>query len=347
MSNLSVKVGNISLKNPLICGAGEHFIELTGIEKALVAGAGAVVIKSTNESDAAKTQLDKTDYVLLDSEFNKLPWDFNTPKDASLFNRSGLHPKPFHEWLKLAAKADHLAEKHDAYAVASLIPASVDRLIEHAIEVEKVGIRILEVNVGAPHGDEAASGAILLERAAKNISQITRKLRDAVDISLWIKLTGQSQEIPAMTKAAKEAGADAVTLTGRYMGFIPDIETQKPILGTHAAYGGPWALPLTCHHLVKSREKVGKEYPLMATNGARSGRDIIRFMLAGATAAQMTSAIFTDGYQIISNSINELEDYLKDKKMTATELIGLAADRAQSYAEQENNKDYWREFIPD
>lgn len=347
MDNLSVKIGNICLKNPLICGSGEHFIELAGIEKAFVAGAGAVVIKSTNESAAAKAQLDKTDYALLDSEFNKLPWDFNPPKDASLFNRSGLDPKSFQNWLELAVKADTVAQKYNAYAIASLIPASVDKLIEHAIEIEKAGIRILEVNVGAPHGDEAASGAILLEREAENISQITRKLREAVDMPLWIKLTGQSQAIPSMAAAAKNAGADAVTLTGRYMGFIPDIETQAPILGTHAAYGGPWALPLTCHHLVKTREKIGKTYPLMATNGARSGYDIIRFMLSGATAAQMTSAIFTTGYQVISSSINELEDYLKKKNMTANQLIGLAADRVGSYAEQENNKDYWREFIPD
>ena len=50
MPNLTVKIGDISLKNPLICGSGEHFIELSGIDKALKAGAGAVVIKSTNEN---------------------------------------------------------------------------------------------------------------------------------------------------------------------------------------------------------------------------------------------------------------------------------------------------------
>ena len=53
-----------------------------------------------------------------------------------------------------------MAKKFNFYAVASLIPASVEELIENAIRVEKAGIRILEVNVDAPHGKEAAKGAI-------------------------------------------------------------------------------------------------------------------------------------------------------------------------------------------
>ena len=346
MSKLTIKIGDIALKNPLICGSGEHFIELSGIEKALKAGAGAIVIKSTNESDAAKEQLDKTDYALIDSDFNKLDWDFNPPRDASLFNRSGLHPYPFDDWLKMAIEADKLATEYNSYAVASLIPADIDQLIENAIKVEQAGIRILEVNVGAPHGKEAAKGAILLEQEADHIRDITEKLRNAVNIPLWIKLAGQSPEVPDMAEAAYAAGADTVTLMGRYMGFIPDIETGDPILGTHAAIGGPWALPLTAHHLVKTREKIGKEYPLMATNGARDGLDIIRFMMSGATAVQMTSAIFAGGYNVIEKSLEQIEEYLSSKNMPATDLIGLAADRVKTYAEQENKQDYWREFTP-
>lgn len=346
MPNLAVKIGDISLKNPLICGSGEHFIELSGIEKALKAGAGAVVIKSTNESDAAKEQLGKTDYALLDSEFNELKWDFKPPRDASLFNRSGLHPYPFDQWLKMAVEADNLATKYNSYAVASLIPADIDQLIENAIKVEQAGIRILEVNVGAPHGKEAAKGAILLEQEAGHIKEITERLRQAVNIPLWIKLAGQSPEVPSMAEAAYNAGADTVTLMGRYMGFIPNIETGEPFLGTHGAIGGPWALPLTAHHLVKTREKIGKEYPLMATNGARDGLDMIRFMMSGASAVQMTSAIFSGGYSVIEKSLNQIEHFLKEKNMSVNDLIGLAADRVKTYADQENKQDYWQDFTP-
>ena len=347
MKNLAVKIGNTTLKNPLVCGSGEQFIQPSGIQKALDAGAGAVIIKSVNESSAAKEQLTKTDYALLDSDFNQLPWDFDPPREASLFNRSGLFPGSFNGWLKTLTIMDNYAKDKDAYCIASLIPAEISKLIDNAKAVEDAGIRILEVNVGAPHGEEAAKGAILLEREAEHIHEITSKLRSAIDIPFWIKLTGQSSEIPKLTTAAKDAGADAVTLMGRYMGFVPDIDTQDPILGTHAAYGGSWALPLTCHWLVKSREKIGKKYPMLATNGARDGHDIIRFMLSGATAVQMTSAIFTNGYDVIEKSIKQLEDYLNEKNMDAESLIGLAADRVKTYSEQRNKEDYWREFVPD
>ncbi len=346
MKNLDTKIGDINLKNPLICGSSEHFIELSGIEKALDAGAAAVVIKSVNENMAAKEQLDKTDYALIDSNFRKLPWNFQPPRDASLFNRSGLYPEPFAEWLSMASRADKIARKYNSYCVASLIPASLDKLVEHAIAVQRAGIRILEVNVGAPHGNEAAPGAIRLEKNANHIHDIITAVKDAVHIPIWVKLTGQSDDIPAMVKAAKDAGAQSVTLMGRYMGFIPDLETGKPMLGTHAAYGGPWALPITCHQLVKSREKIGTDFPLIATNGARDGLDMLRFLLSGARAVQMTSAIFTSGYKVISRSLIQIEDYLEVKNLELDDIIGMAADRAESYGEQESRKDYWRDFVP-
>lgn len=346
MKNLDTKIGDINLKNPLICGSGEHFIELSGIEKALDAGAAAIVIKSVNENLAAKEQLEKTDYALIDSNYRKLPWNFQPPRDASLFNRSGLYPEPFSEWLSMASRADKIARKYNSYCIASLIPASMEKLVEHAIAVQRAGIRILEVNVGAPHGNEAAAGAIRLEKNANHIRDIITAVKEAVHIPIWVKLTGQSDDIPAMVKAAKDAGAESVTIMGRYMGFIPDLETGNPMLGTHAAYGGPWALPITCHQLVKSRKKIGTDFPLIATNGARDGLDMLRFLLSGARAVQMTSAIFTSGYKVISRSLIQIEDYLEVKNLELDDIIGMAADRAESYGEQENRKDYWRDFVP-
>jgi hypothetical protein len=63
-----VSVGGLRLKNPLICGSGEHTITAAGMQALLQAGAAAVVAKSVNESEAARKQLDGTDYVLLDAQ---------------------------------------------------------------------------------------------------------------------------------------------------------------------------------------------------------------------------------------------------------------------------------------
>ena len=65
MADLSTRIGRLRLKNPVIAAAGEHLMDAAGIRSAILAGAGAVVGKSTNESDAAKDQLTRAEYELL------------------------------------------------------------------------------------------------------------------------------------------------------------------------------------------------------------------------------------------------------------------------------------------
>ncbi len=69
-------------------------------------------------------------------------------------------------------------------------------------------------------------------------------MRQAVDRkALWVKLTGQSENVAALAQAAKQAGADAVVMIGRPLGMLPDLETMRPLINTNAAHGGRWALP--------------------------------------------------------------------------------------------------------
>jgi dihydroorotate dehydrogenase len=345
MTDTGVSVGAIRLKSPLICGAGEHLMYAEGIRQALAAGAAAVVPKSANETEAGKRQLDSTDYALLDSEWRRLPWDFSPPADASLLCRSGLAQQPFDEWLSVLAGLDREAMRHDAYVVASLILADLDRCAAMARAIEQAGLRILELNIGAPHGGEATPGAIVLERDADRVRHIVGRLRAAVRLPLWVKLTGQSENVVGLAQAAKEAGADAVTVMGRFMAFLPDVETLAPTLGTNAAIGGPWALPLTCRWLTQCRRNLGNDFPLIGTNGARTGLDLARFLLAGASAVQASSAIFTGGFPVIGRMLQEFSDYLDRKGLSAAELIGLAADRLGTYQQQESRPGYWTRFV--
>jgi len=84
MISTETRIGRVTLKNPVICGSGEHVMTEAGLRSALAAGVGAVVAKSVNETQAAKDQLDRTDYALLDGSWNRLPWDFTAPRDATL-----------------------------------------------------------------------------------------------------------------------------------------------------------------------------------------------------------------------------------------------------------------------
>jgi dihydroorotate dehydrogenase (NAD+) catalytic subunit len=346
MRDPSVAIGGVALKNPLICGAGEHVMEASGIRSALTAGAGAVVAKSTNESEAAKRQLDRTDYALVDSAWRRLEWNFQPPSDAQLLCRSGLAQQSFAQWLEMVARLDREAKRQDSYVVASLILADLERCAELAQQIEAAGIRLLELNIGAPHGREAAPGSIVLETEAVRVEAIVARIRRAVSLPLWVKLTGQSEDVAALAAAAKSGGADAVGIMGRFMAFLPDIETMTPLLGTNAAFGGGWALPLTCRWLASTRAKLGPDFPLIGTNGARSGLDLARMLLAGASAVEMSSAILAGGFGVIEAALADFAAYLARKSVTARALIGRAADQLTSYQDQPSRAGYWRGFVP-
>ena len=345
MSSLAVRVGDVELRNPVICGAGEHLITPAGVHAALDAGAGAVIVKSANESDAARRQLAHTDYTLLDASFRELPWDFNPPADASLLNRSGLFPGSFDQWVEQTAGL--IAEQGEGLVIPSVIPASYDLAPSLCAQVvAETGCSVLELNTGAPHGRQAATGAIALETEAGPLAQLVGAVCEAVDVPVWLKLTGQSDDVAALAAAGHRAGAAAVTLMGRHMAFVPDLDTQAPVLGTFAAFGGSWALPLTCRWLALARDLLGPDVPLLATNGARSGFDVARFMLAGATAVQMNSAVFTGGVRAITDAVDELETYLTSRGDSAESIVGRAADRLQTYSEQPPDPRRWERFVP-
>ncbi|WP_118184392.1 dihydroorotate dehydrogenase [Paraburkholderia phosphatilytica] len=343
---LHTRVGNIALKNPVICGAGEHTMTGDAIRAALRHGAAAVVAKSTNESQAAKDQLDRTDYALFDAHWNPVPWHTAESRDATLFCRSGLVQREFDGWLDELAALDREAAASDAYVIPSLILSDLEQCARYAAQIEQAGLRVLEVNIGAPHGEEASKGAIRLERDAARIATIVSRLRASTRLPLWIKLTGQSEDVTGIAAAAQASGADAVVLMGRFMGFLPDLESQAPVLGTNAAIGGGWSLPLTARWIALARRRLGAAYPLIATNGARNGLDVARFLLAGATATEMTSAVFTSGYAALSDAIAELNAYLDSRGQCASRILGRAADQIESYQQQEARPGHWRCFAP-
>ena len=329
--DLSIRLGALDLKNPVVCASGEWSLTDAGLRAALDAGAAAVVAKSTNESDAAKRQLEAAEYVLLDDDWTALPGGADGRR-ATLFNRSGLVGQPFDAWVETLASADAYARARGAYVVGSLIPADPDELPRLARAFEQAGLRWLELNVGAAHGEEAAAGAIELAEDAERVQELVSRVRGEVSVALTVKLPGHG-DVLGMAAAAVAAGADSVCLVGRSLGFLPDLETRRPVLGTFGVVGGGWALPLTLRWVAKARERFGPDVPLLATNGIRDGRDVARALLAGASAAELGSAVWTDGPAALTGAIDELRRYAKEQGLSAQELVGHAADAALTYEE--------------
>ena len=324
MHDLRVKVGAYELKNPVIAGSGEATASAEQIRQALRAGAAAVVAKSTNEAREAREQLRAAEYVLLDEQLGARPLGPARRTD-SLFCRSGLLDEPWEAWVTTLAALDREAQQSDAYVVPSLIVADVDEAVRRARELEQAGLRWLELNVAAPHAEEAAAGAIGTGTA------LVAPIRQAVTMPLTVKVGGPDPV--AAAREAFEAGADVVCLTTRAQGFVPDLRTRRPVLGTFGAIGGAWALPLTLRHIAKTRAKVGADAPLIATNGVRDGLDVARCLLAGASAAALTSAVITDGPAVLARTIDQFRAYLDDQRVDTQDLVGEAADSVKTYEE--------------
>jgi dihydroorotate dehydrogenase (NAD+) catalytic subunit len=340
---LRISVGALSLKNPVICASGEHVITEAGIRAALDAGAAVVVAKSINESQAARDQLGQTDYLRTGPSWVHLPWH---GQGGSVLCRSGLQPRACADWISAVAALDREAAAHDAYVAGSIILAGLEAAVALARDYEAAGIRLLEFNVGTPYGDEASHGGVATERAASRIHEQVMAVTSAVRIPVWVKLTGQSENVAALATAARKGGAAAVTMIGRMLGMLPDLETMAPALDTNLGYGGPWALPLTCYWLARSRRTLGNDYPLIGTNGARSGHDVARMLLAGASAVEMCSAVMTGGFGVLRDAIDQLAAYLDSHDAAAQAIVGRAADRVRNFADLPARGDVWREFVP-
>jgi hypothetical protein len=183
--DLTVTLGRVALKHPVICGSGEHTATLEGIVAAIDAGAAAVVAKSANESDAARAQFAAAEWTLLDHDWTRLP-PGRAPRSASVLNRSGLVPVGWEEWLETLGRADAHARRQGSWVVASLIPADPAQLGRLAADVEDAGLRWLELNLSAPHAGESTPGAIERVAAARRTGELTARVRASTTLPLTV-----------------------------------------------------------------------------------------------------------------------------------------------------------------
>ena len=318
-ADLSTRVAGLELKSPVIAASSEATATPEQIRACLGAGAAAVVAKSVNESPAAHANLRAAEYALLDEELRPRPLGPARRAD-SLYCRSGLLEVELQEWAETLAALDREAAEDGAYVVPSLIVADPDRAVEAAATFERAGLRWLELNVGAPHASEAGEGI------AAGV-ELVRGIREATSLPLTVKLAATDS-----VAATLAAGADAGCIATRAMGFLPDLETRRPVLGTFAAVGGAWALPLTLHRVAKTH-LAHPGASIVATNGARDGFDIARLLLAGASAVALGTAVITDGPAALTRACEELAGYCEQQGAGVRDLIGEAARHVQTYEE--------------
>lgn len=345
--DLSTRIGDVELKNPIIAGSAEHLTYETGMRRALQTGVGAVVTKSVNEVEASRDQMERAEYTLLDENWDPVPWDPSAPRSATVACRSGLSPFEFEPWLEQTVRLDAEARAMDAYVVPSVILGQLDAAVAMAKAIEAAGLRVMEFNIGTPYASQTAKGNVATELSPDRVAEQVAAVAGAVSIPVWVKTTGQSERVPVLAQSAFDAGGSATIMAGRLLGFIPDLETMEPLFGTSLGIGGYWNLPITCHWLAMTRKAIGPDRPLIGINGAQTGRDVARMMLSGASAVEIASPVMVYGFELLERALAELTDFLEAKGLDARDLVGRAADQHKTFMQMPRIPGNWRNYIPD
>ncbi|RSD09376.1 dihydroorotate dehydrogenase [Amycolatopsis eburnea] len=281
-------VAGLAAANPVWVGSSELTMTLDGITACVDAGAGAVVAKSVNESAAARRQLDIADYAFVSAGGEVRAPGSGRPGDG-LLNRSGLARVGLDDWLATLAAAVAHGAPRGCPVLGSITlgdPAAAARIGRALASV----VPAVELNIGAPHGREARAVRQLTE--VDGVADAVRTVRNAVGVPLFVKLPGQASDVVALARAARSAGADAVGLVGRYPGFLPDLDGGA-VLGSWGAWSSPGCLPMSLYWVGKAFQRL--DVPLIGTNGARTAKDVLRFLAAGARAVEVVTALWLGG----------------------------------------------------
>ncbi len=165
----------------------------------------------------------------------------------------------------------------------------------------------LELNLSCPHargyGAEIGSDPELL-------SQVVRAVTDAVDVPVLAKLTPNTSDIVGLARAAEEAGASGLVAINTLKGMVVDVDMGAPALAN--TYGGlsgeaVRAVGVRCVHEIAG----AVDLPVVGVGGVASARDALEYIMAGATAVQVGTAIRSNGPTVFTKMADELGDWLE------------------------------------
>lgn len=299
MVDLSVEIGKLKLKNPIMTasgtfGYGEEFADFIDLNRL-----GGIIVKGTT---------------LHHREGNPYPRMAETP--SGMLNAVGLQNKGVDYFIEHIYP--HIKDL-DTRVIVNVSGSCIDDYVavcEKLSPLDKVAA--VEINISCPNVKQGGMG---FGTTCSGAESVTSAVRKAYDGTMIVKLTPNVTDITEIARAVEAAGADAVSLTNTFLGMAIDVEKRKPMLSTiTGGLSGPCIRPIAVRMVWQVANAV--KVPVVGLGGIASGRDAIEFLLAGATAVQIGTANFVDP-QVTVKAINYIEDYLKRHQIASVlELIG-------------------------
>ncbi len=180
------------------------------------------------------------------------------------------------------------------------------------------GLAGIELNVSCPNVE---CGGIAFGNDPRALASVTEACRKATTLPLLVKLSPNVTDIRETARAAEGAGADALSLVNTFVGMAIDVEARRPVLNRiSGGLSGPAIRPLAVHLTWQTYNAV--KIPLMGMGGITCARDALEFILAGASAVQIGTSNFVTPTSA-ADLVNELRDYLEQHGFNSVrELVG-------------------------
>ncbi len=267
--DISVKIGNLELKNPVMTasgtfGYGEEYAEFLDLSRL-----GAVVVKGLS---------------LMPKEGNPPPRIVETA--SGMLNAIGLQNIGIERFI--SEKLPFL-RTYDTQIIVNFFGDSLEEYIAAAERLSTVdGIHGLEMNISCPNKQ---AGWCIFGTDPGVTSQVVGAVRKATRLPLIVKLSPNVTDIALMAKAAANAGADALSVINTLTGMAIDIGTRKPKLANRTGgLSGPAIKPVALRMVYEVYKAV--DVPIIGMGGIMNAEDALEFIIAGASAIAVGTANF-------------------------------------------------------
>ena len=294
MSDLSVRIGSLVLKNPVITASGTFGFGAEYAQVYDVSCLGGICTKGLT---------------LHPRRGNPPPRLWETP--CGLLNSIGLENPGVEMFLR-----EELPRMRDlgTAVIANIWGEAPEEYGELAERLSGSGVAAIELNLSCPN----VPGMGLLGGSAQGTARAVRAARTACSEPLWVKLPPEGDVLGA-ARAAEKEGAEAISAANTFRGLAIDIVTGRPALaGTFGGLSGPAIKPLALRLVYELSRVVS--LPVIGIGGIASWRDAVEFIMAGAHAVQVGTASFIDPL-CAPKIIRGLEDFLKERGIETWEGI--------------------------
>ena len=299
MADLSVKINNLSLKNPVMTASGTFGYGLEFADFVPLDGIGGIIVKGTT---------------LHARQGNDYPRMAETPQ--GMLNCVGLQNKGVDYF---CSNIYPQIKDIDTNMIVNVSGSSVDDYAECAARIDALEkIPAIELNISCPN---VRQGGMAFGVSCEGAESVVRAVRKHYSKTLIVKLSPNVTNIADIARVCEAEGADSVSLINTLMGMAIDIEKRRPVLSiATGGLSGPAVKPVALRMVWQVAKAV--KIPVVGLGGISTAEDAIEFLMAGATAIEIGTANFVDP-QVTIKVRDGISQWLDNHGChSVTEIIG-------------------------